>query len=96
MPIFQLLFPVYEKWIGRNGLVSIWHLLHLSNSTLELENHLQLHLPRQHDQALMDVAIQLDMSPKALPQPTACRLYLLVLMLSNIVTANGKQILANI
>jgi hypothetical protein len=32
-PIFQLPFPVYKKWIDRNWLVSIWHQLHLTNST---------------------------------------------------------------
>jgi hypothetical protein len=44
----------------------------------------------------MDVAVLLQLSPKELQQLNACRLYLSVVMLSDIVTADGKQILANI
>ena len=75
------------KWIP-----SIHEFLHSIGGRMEVENLPVTPLQREHDQFLMDIALDLYSKPSDLQHLNACRLYLQVTLLSDITTADGKFI----
>ena len=59
---------------------------------MEVENLPVTPLQHEHDQFLMDIALDLYSKPSKLQHLDACRLYLQVTLLSDITTADGKFI----
>jgi hypothetical protein len=58
-PVFSLSFPVYGRWVGEYWLVSIWKHLSQIDFFLEVEDSWRPALPRQFDEAVMDLAVRL-------------------------------------
>jgi hypothetical protein len=93
-PFSQLSFPLYEKWIDQPfWLTFIWSFLHRAHASFDIEHMWVPSLARQNDVLLMDLAIQLNFTSSQLKQINLCRLYLQVLMLSDIATADGRKVL---
>jgi hypothetical protein len=96
-PVFQLLLSQYIKWIDQPyWMVSICDFLGQTNASLEIENLWVPTISRRHDVMLMDLAIQLNFMCHQLCQINQCRLYLQVLSISDISTANGRSLLPGI
>lgn len=91
--IFELPYPSYAKWIDCNWLVSIWKYLHQLNIQLELEEPWVPHPPRHNDIMLMDIVLRFNFSKKAIRQINCCRIYLQVLSVADIASANGLTLL---
>ena len=70
----------------------LWHISNELKLTYQIENVYIPNPSRQDDTAIMDFLIQKEVSPECLQIMNACRLYLQVYYISDIVTADGKQI----
>jgi len=93
-PFSLLKFSLYEKWIDQPfWLTSLWSFLNRANASLDIENHWLPTLARASDQMLMDLVLQLNFDHSQLRQLNACRLYLQVLTVSDISTADGCHLL---
>jgi len=92
-PVFSLSYPVYGQWVGDFWLVSIWRHLSQINFLLEIEEAWCPVLPRQFDDAIMDVAICFPFTSKQLQEINSCRLFLQVLTISDIADAQGIRLL---
>ena len=75
------------KWIP-----STCKFLHTIGGRMEVENLPVTPLQREHDQFLMDIALDQYSKPSNLQHLNACRLYLQVTLLSDITPADGKFI----
>ncbi len=89
---FTLPFPLHEKWITETWLGSIWWYLSLAKVIIDIEDQWLPSLSREHDSMLMDLAETLNLSPNQMREINLCRIYLQVLTLSNISTANGQSL----
>jgi hypothetical protein len=92
---FSLPTKTYGRLLEPNWITSIWSYIESANLTLEIE---QLWLPkpsREGDAMIMDLATQFNLSVVQIKQLNNCRLYLQVLMLSDITEADGIHILPN-
>jgi hypothetical protein len=93
-PFSLLKFSLYEKWIDQPfWLTTLWSFLNRANASLDIENHWLPTLARASNQMLMDLALQLTFNYSQLRQLNACRLYLQVLTVSDISTADGCYLL---
>jgi hypothetical protein len=92
---FALPYPHYALWIHHNWLMAIWkHTVQLQMQ-VEVEHHWLPKLLREHDLMLMDFFMTLNFSPSQLQLINRCRLFLQVLTLSDITSADGRTILPN-
>ncbi len=64
-----------------------------ANSYLDIEHQWVPKVNHAHDSMIMDLAIQYNFTASDIKQINLCRIYLQVLMLSDITTANGHRIL---
>jgi hypothetical protein len=94
--IFSLNYFLYERLLEQNWLTSIWAYTTTTAITLDIENQWLPQQARVGDVMILDHAIQLNFNTQQLRQINTCRLYLQVLTLSDIATANGKYLLPNI
>jgi hypothetical protein len=92
-PVFSLSFPVYGRWVGEYWLVSIWKHLSQIDFFLEVEDSWRPALPRQFDEAIMDLAVCLNFNFHQLWEINSCRMYLQVITISDITNAQGIRIL---
>jgi hypothetical protein len=77
----------YSKWINRTWLTLVWQFL---NATLKIEQHWVLQVTRERDNMLMDVVLTLNFIPSQfLLKLNLCQMYLQVLTVSDISTADG-------
>lgn len=95
-PFFTCSYPPYAKWIDQNWLASIWKHMHQLQIKVEVENHWTPRRARQNDVLLMDEFMKYNLTPSQLRMINYCRLYLQVLLLSDIATADGRFILPSI
>ena len=75
------------KWLP-----SIRNFLRTVGGRIDVENLPATPLQREHDQFLMDIALDLYSKPSDLQHLNACRLHLQVALLSDITMADGKSI----
>jgi hypothetical protein len=94
--VLSLPFKVYGQWVGEYWLVSIWRHMSQIGFTLLVENAWRPSLSCQHDIAIMDAAVQYNFTAQQLKQINFCRMYLQVIMLSDIVDASGTRILSSV
>ncbi len=92
-----LCFPSHSQCMG-NGvgdywLVSIWKSLTQIEFTLEVEDAWRPLLPRQYDEAIMDLEVRLNFDSHQLREINSCRMYLQVITLSDITDAKGIRLL---
>ena len=76
------------KWIP-----SIRQYMSHNNSHITLERMFVTPLQCKHDIHIIDLALQYTDHPTTLKIVNACRIYLQVILLSDIITANGLHIL---
>ena len=95
-PFFALPYPTYAKWIDHTWLSSIWKHTHQLAITVEVERHWTTHRARENDVFLMDEFLKYNFSSQQLKQINTCRIFLQVILLSDITTADGKTILPTI
>jgi hypothetical protein len=94
-PFFSLPYPHYSRWIENNWLASIWKHAHQIHITVDVEKHWIPHLTREHDIFLMELFQLHNFSSTQLRHLNHCRLFLQVLTLSDITSADGKHILSS-
>ncbi len=92
-PFFSLPYPHFSRWIDQNWLTSIWKHTHQIHIKVEVEKHWIPTLAREHDNFLMEIFQAHNFSPSQLRQLNHCRLFLQVITISDIATADGKRIL---
>jgi hypothetical protein len=91
--LFNLPFSAYSKWIDHTWITSVWQFLAAIVATLNVQKHWVPPLPRMGDRMLMDIALDLGLPPVSLRKINNCRLYLQVLTVSDISTADGRYLL---
>jgi hypothetical protein len=94
--LFSLSHSKYEWIIERNWLTSVWLYANTANIKIDIENQWLPQLLRRHDTMILDHAFTLQFTTQQLRQINACRLYLQVLTISDITTADGTCILPRI
>lgn len=95
-PFFSLPFDQYAKWIDHTWLTSVWMHMSQLNIVIEVQDHWVPIFAWASDTMIMDLALTFNLNSKQLQQINRCRLYLQLLMISDLTTANGKQILPSI
>jgi len=91
--LFSLPYPSYHSWINYTWITDIRKFSHQVKITVEVENQWLPRIARQHDVALMDLAISLSFNEFQLRSINTYRLFLQVTTLSDIVSANGEFII---
>ena len=87
-PLSESFYPMGEI-CDHSWITSFWEVVDRYKLHLVLDYDI-LHLPRENDQMLMKMAIQLGYSIEVLRSINRCRIALCALFLSDIVTADGK------
>jgi hypothetical protein len=95
-PFFALPYPAYNKWIPNSWLTSIWKHTHQLTIVVDVKKHWTLGLARQHDKFIMDEILTYNFSSQQLILINNCCLYLQVILISDITTADGKFILSSV
>jgi hypothetical protein len=88
----HLPFPKYTKWIESCWLTAIWQVLHRVKIKLTAKNQWLPMLQRAQDTMLMDYFISLKYTHTDLDLLNKCRVYLQVLTLADITSADGRKI----
>jgi hypothetical protein len=92
-----LLYPsTYKHWIDSCWLVSFWDFLYRVQLTITTTKHWLPKLTCKDDKVLMDHFIALGYPASTLGVLNHCRLYLQIIMLSDIVSADGTCIIQDI
>jgi hypothetical protein len=89
---FQISLPILCQIIDHTWVTSIWKFANQAHLTVEVEHHWTPPLTRQHDAALMDVAMQLNFSSSQLAMLNTCRLHLQVITIRDVTNACGSTI----
>ena len=92
MPPFQHIYPIYvynNVWICRS-----WKLLHENNISIKVHNRwlLKFCKQRQYDKMIMHPSLLKSFNKKKQRSINNCRMYLKVIMISDIETINGSHI----
>jgi hypothetical protein len=95
-PFFQLPYPSYHHWIDHTWVTDVWKFMHRAQIGVEIEKHWLPKLARQHDVALMDIGLTFNFDSHQLRCINACRMYLQVITLSDVVNAKGDKILFSV
>jgi hypothetical protein len=96
IPFFHLPYTKYAKWIESSWLTSIWECVSRVKFTLIIRNSWVPVLQRTNDLSLMAFFVSLNFKPKQLIALNRCRLYLQVIFLSDIVSADGTTIIPHV
>jgi len=91
-PILQQDINQYLQWIKKFWMTSIWSFLSRTQLKLHIPGAWCPTPPRRHNIVLMDHFLCLKFSPGDMTKLNCCRLYLQVIYLSNIATADGTSI----
>jgi hypothetical protein len=91
-PVLTLPFSRYQKWIETNWRTSLWEFTSSLSIKLDVERQWLPQPSRQFDESIMDMAERFPISPAQKRQINLCHIYLQVISLSNITTANGGNL----
>jgi hypothetical protein len=91
--LFSLSYSTYERIIECNWLTSVWSYVNTANITIDIENQWLPQLARERDTMILDHALTLQFTTQQLRQINASRIYLQVLTISDITTADGTHII---
>jgi hypothetical protein len=89
-------FPKYERWLDHNWLTSLWCFISKIKLKITVKRQWKPSLPRENDVFLMDSFITHGYKKVELQLLNQCRLYLQALTLSDICSADGKDIVIQI
>lgn len=92
-PVLRLAFAPYAKWIDNSWLTSIWKHASLLSIGIDIGDQWIPTVSRVHDDMIMDMVLQYNFFPNSLRQINMCHLYLQVLSISDIVSADGLSLL---
>jgi len=95
-PILSLPLKTYELWLDSCWMVSLWRFFTRSNVTAVLKQQWLPTITRIEDIALMDHFLQQGYRHSHLQKLNRCRIYLQVITLADIVTADGGSIIPDI
>lgn len=95
-PFFQLQYSTYAKWIDSTWITDCWKFSQRARITVDIESQWVPLLSREGDIALMDLALTFNLDSYQLQRINTCRLYLQVLLVSNITTARGDKLLPSV
>ena len=84
------------SWVEPGWVTSLWEFTSQSNITFNYPLLCRPSAPREYGKFLMDYFMNLKLSHKTLEILNHCRMYLKVITLSDIVTANGLSILPEV
>lgn len=94
-PFLTLPFPKHAKWVDKVWLTSVWQFLHQTSVVADIEHSWTPSLPRLHDRFLMEVALEFKFDHKQLAQINSCWLYLQVLTIADISSADDCTLLTS-
>jgi hypothetical protein len=92
---FNLPYTAYSHSTDGGWLVSVWNFLFTTGLQIQIKRALVTQPPRKADMAIMDFFISLNLKPKQLKILNRCRVYLQILFVSDICSADGLTILPN-
>jgi hypothetical protein len=95
-PFFQWPYPYFAKWIDHTWISSVWKYSHQIGISIELENTWLPTLYRKGDQSLMELLLSLHLHPSTISEINQCCLFLQVITISDITTADGNLILPEV
>ncbi len=93
---FSILFSKYKKWLNHNRLTSLWEFTDKIQLQLTIKREWIPTLPRERDIFLMDYFVRQQYKSSDLKLLNQCRLYLQVLSLTDICSADGANIVTPI
>jgi hypothetical protein len=86
-------YSLFAKWIDKLWLTLVWQHTSQLQIVLEIEKQWMPHQPRTHDTFLMEYALTLNLLACSIKLINQCCLYLQVLTLSDLSSADGKHLL---
>jgi len=92
-PFFSLPYKPFKKWIGKGWLQLIWQYTSKTNLTMEVKQHWTPTLYRNGDSPMMATAQQRGYSHHFFQQINKFCIYLQVIVIPDITSADGKTIL---
>jgi hypothetical protein len=92
-PFFIMQYSLFAKWIDKLWLTLVWQHTSQLQIVLEIEKQWMPHQPRTHDTFLMEYALTLNLLACSIKLINQCCLYLQVLTLSDLSSADGKHLL---
>jgi hypothetical protein len=95
-PFFQLQYSTYAKWIDSTWITDCWKFSQRARISVDIESQWVPLLSREGDIALMDLALTFNLDSYQLQCVNTCRLYLQVLLVSDITTARGDKLLLSV
>jgi hypothetical protein len=96
IPFFTADHTKYKKWIDKWWLTSIWGFTSRLQIGLDIKHQWHPQLSREQDATLMDFALQQKFPHQYLQAIKSCRLYLQVITISDISSADGKTLLPEV
>ena len=91
-PFWNLPYSKYAKWIENCWLKSIWEFVYRVGFSIEVRRAWTPEMPRENDSTLMTIFIESGYGNFELAQLNRCRLFLQVFFISDIASANGREI----
>ena len=88
----NLPFAPYTKWVERTWLTSLWEFLERTRLSVDIRQAWCPKLQREGDATIMSIFIAGGYGGSELAQLNRCRLFHQVFFISDIATANGRQI----
>jgi hypothetical protein len=92
-PILNQMYSDYGAWIEHSWIMSLWEFLSRVQYKMHITTQWLPIKPRKNDFSLMDHFLRLAYSPAQLGTLNRCRLYLHIIYLSDIVSADGTIII---
>jgi len=92
-PILQREYKQYQQWVENSWLTSLWAFLSKVKYKVVVHQEWLPSKPRANDISLMDQFMALGYKANQLLSLNRCRLYLQVIYLSDLVSADGKLII---
>jgi hypothetical protein len=89
-------YEVYHHWACPSWLTSVWLFLHKVHTTITISEAWLPPIPKGNNLNLMEYFVSQKFSPKQLIRLNQCRLYLQLLSLSDMVSADGRNIISSI
>ena len=95
-PFYSLDYNRWRSILTPTWITHLWCLLSICDISISITNPWKYTPPRKNDQFLMDLLLPHIPSPSIHYALNACRIYLRILTLSDLVTLDGSSILPNI
>lgn len=86
----------FQKWFEPGWLTSVWEFSSCSHLTYLMPNHWTPNPSRQHDKALMEFFLERKLHYSIIDSINRCRIYLQVITISDITSADGTYILPEV